>query len=393
MEIKNISTFVAIFKKYYMNKEINLQKNKDFNEFKKDYLKGTHIDIYGDFDTELHVGKYFIHLYNELCHTYSVYANINLEGFLKNITEVYKLSDANFILKDEQSKNKKVEKIDYTSSSYIIKLKEKILIELNSYRVVFWYGTSVTFSEITKVLKLIDNAQKKKKHNKKFYMVTANNRSEYGYEFRKFNIKKQEIDIESNYNDDFKPVHSTIFSFLKEDNKNGLILLHGKFGTGKTTYIRYMMSKINKRFIFLPINMMEAVSAPNFLPFISKYKNSVLVLEDCEDLLTPRGSGSTANNSLVNLLNLGDGLLSDALSFKIICTFNANIKQIDQAILRKGRLIARYEFKDLHVDKVAKIWEKLGYKGKPEKDMNLAELYNKDSHDFSELKFVKKVGF
>ena len=223
-------------------------------------------------------------------------------------------------------------------------------------------------------------------------MISANNHSEYGFEFKKFNIKKQDINIEENYNSDFSETDTVIKGFLSNGKNNGLVILHGKYGTGKTSYIRNLMSTINKRFIFLPLNMMESISSPNFLPFISRYKNSVLVLEDCETLLKARRNGNT-DNSLVNLLNLGDGLLSDALSIKLICTFNADLKEIDQAILRKGRLVARYEFKELEIDKANALSKKLGHEFKYKKPITLAEIYNNNSKDFSKLSNSKKIGF
>jgi len=375
-----------------MENNQNNHTNNILNKFSDSFLKGTHVDIFGNFDDELHLGKYFIHLYNELCNTYNVYASIDLKSFLKKLSEKYQLTEQNFILKEEQAKNKSLCKVDYSSSAYLIILKEKVLLEINSYKAEFWYGKEVDFEEITEVVKLLEQAKKKKKHKQKFYMVSTTGKNEAGLEFKKFDIKKMELSIEDNYNEDFYPVHNTINDFLQKEDTNGLVLLHGKYGTGKTTYIRYLMSTINRRFIFLPLNLMEAMSSPSFLPFISKFKDSVLILEDCEDLLKPRVSGNTNNNSLVNLLNLGDGLLSDAFSFKIICTFNANIRQIDQAILRKGRLIARYEFDELSIEKAQNLWEKLKYEGKVEKPTILAEIYNKESRDYSEIS-TKKMGF
>jgi len=367
--------------------------NNQFETFGKDLIRGTNIDIFSSFDTELNAGKYFLHLYNELCFTYSVFANIDVESILKQLEIKFSLTSVNFILRDEQARTKKFDKIDYSTSSYFILLKDKLLIELYPYKTVFWYGRDIEFAEIAEILKMIETARRKRSHKRKFYMVAASSRAEYGFELKKFNIKKVEVNIQQNYNDDFEKIDNLIINFLKEDNRNGLLLLHGKHGTGKTTYIRHILSQINRPFIFLPLNLMEAISAPNFLPFISNYKNSILVLEDCEDLLAPRGSGNYSSNSLVNLLNLGDGLLSDALSFKIICTFNANLKQIDQAILRKGRLIARYEFKELDVPKVQAVFDKLGIQETADKTLTLAEIYNKNEIDFSEMNPSKKVGF
>jgi len=171
-----------------------------------------------------------------------------------------------------------------------------------------------------------------------------------------------------------------------------LVLLHGKYGTGKTSYIRNLMGAVNKRFIFLPVNMMESISSPNFLPFISKYGNSILVLEDCETIIKQRETGNS-DSSLVNLLNLGDGLLSDALSIKLICTFNADLKQIDKAILRKGRLVARYEFKELSLEKTIKLYQKNGGVQKIDEPKTLAEIYNFGNTNFDENNDTKKIGF
>ncbi len=350
-------------------------------------------DVFANFELSFHTGKFFMFLYGEVAFSYSVYANIDMETFLQEIVQKYHLSESDFVLKEESSKNRSLQKIDYTSSNYVLKIKEKILLEIYDYKVVIWYAKDISRTEINEVVKHIDAAQKKKKHNCKFYMVSASNHSEYGFEFRRFELKRIKLDLHENYNDDFFAVDSVITSFLKDSKKNGIVLLHGKYGTGKTTYIRYLMSQINKRFIFLPINLMEALSAPSFVPFISKYKDSILVLEDCEDILMPRALGAGSNNALVNLLNLGDGLLSDALSLKLICTFNAELRQIDQAILRKGRLVARYEFRELDIHKAQMISEKLGYDEKIQKPMTLAEIYNKTKNDFGLTLTTKKVGF
>lgn len=371
--------------------------NKNMNDFisnQKTFLTGTNLDIYGDdYSTEINPGKLFVHLYNELYYTYTVNTPVNVQDFVKKLVSQYKLNHSDFLLKFEQAENKKFHQVDFTNSQYFIKVKEKLLVEIHNFRVGFWYGTDIDFKEVEEVINLISVSKKRKVHAKKFYMIAASQHSEYGFDLQKFDVKKCAIDIESNYNDDFNIVHETIAQFLKKDGSNGLVLLHGKFGTGKTTYLRHLISSINKRFIFLPLNLMDAISSPSFLPFISQFKDSVLILEDCEDIITPRESATTNNNSLVNLLNLGDGLLSDALSIKIICTFNSNIKQIDRAILRKGRLIARYEFKELEMNKVQKIYEKLGYKDKADKIMTLADIYNKNTVDYGSMFEPQKMGF
>ena len=138
---------------------------------------------------------------------------------------------------------------------------------------------------------------------------------------------------------------------------------------------------------------MSVLSDPDFLPFISDYRDSVLVLEDCEELLKPRVLSDSTNHSLVNLLNLGDGLLSDALSIKVICTFNAMLKDIDQAILRKGRLVARYEFGPLSSEKTHALLVKQGVEAPNGDALTLAEIYNMSSPDYSLNGVQRKLGF
>ncbi len=255
------------------------------------------------------------------------------------------------------------------------------------------YQREKSLDDLTGIIKMIKTSKQRKRHNRKFYMVATSTHSEFGFDLQSFDVKKNKIKIDENYNDDFTPINELVKTFLKKDNNNGLLLLHGKYGTGKTTYIRHLISSINKRFIYLPLNLMDAISSPNFLPFISQYKDSILILEDCEELLIARSSGHSGNNSLANLLNLGDGLLSDALSIKIICTFNADLKQIDKAIMRKGRLIARYEFKPLSIEKAQQLFDSMETKTTATKPMTLAEIYNSETDDFAQSSKERSLGF
>ena len=357
---------------------------------KEDIVKSS--DIFSSYDDDIHHGKLFMSLYGTFYHTSSVFAKIKLEQFLNNLKKEFNVNEDNYIIKEEVVKAKKPEKTDYNQSRYLVKIKDKLLLAVTNYRITFYYSEKSDKELINKIIRIIDLSKKEKKHKKKFYMIARSNHSEYGFELRSFKIREQKVDIDSNYNDDFKEVDTTITEFLNLKNSNGLILLHGKYGTGKTSYIRNLMSRHNKMFIFLPLDMIDAISNPSFLPFIANYKNSILVLEDCEMLIKSRDNGR-ADNALVNLLNLGDGLLSDALAIKLICTFNADLKDIDSAILRKGRLVARYEFKELKIDKARALAEKIGVSNNINKDLTLAEIYNLEKRDYSKVNDDKRIGF
>lgn len=55
------------------------------------------------------------------------------------------------------------------------------------------------------------------------------------------------------------------------------------------------------------------------------------------------------------LLNISADLLADCLNVQIIGTSNTDLSRVDNALSRKGRLIARYEFKELKVKSATSI--------------------------------------
>ena len=71
-----------------------------------------------------------------------------------------------------------------------------------------------------------------------------------------------------------------------------------------------------------------------------------------------------------------DGILSDDLGIKFICTFNDDMKNIDSALLRKGRLVSKYEFKNLDTEKAQKLLEERGITDKINHPLSLAEIFH-----------------
>jgi hypothetical protein len=59
--------------------------------------------------------------------------------------------------------------------------------------------------------------------------------------------------------------------------------------------------------------------------------------------------------------------------------------------MRKGRLIAKYEFKELEIKKAQQLSDKLGHQTKILKPTILTDIYNKNENDYKEVK--SKIGF
>lgn len=203
--------------------------------------------------------------------------------------------------------------------------------------------------------------------------------------------KDFDLDIDKLYNDDFKEVHETILASLATD-RAGLILLHGDPGTGKTSYIKGLITKHpGQTFIFIQNEFVNELLRPDFVSFLLNHKNAILIIEDAEKVIITREQ-SNANSVVSTILQLTDGLFSDYLNIKIICTFNTSIDKIDKALLRKGRMIAYYDFKPLEGEKAAALMNDLGA-GNETKDMTLAEIFSHEERGYDQAGRKKNIGF
>jgi hypothetical protein len=233
-------------------------------------------------------------------------------------------------------------------------------------------------------------AKKRREKENNIALVIQTNR---GYDTTTFELPKQKLDIELGYGKSFKPIHEKIIHKLNEKKSKGLVLLHGTPGTGKTHYLKYLASKIkNKRVLFIPPFLADFITSPEMTPFLIQNAGSVLFIEDAEKVITDRNTGG--GNGVSNILNITDGILSDILNIQIVATFNMDKKKIDEALLRKGRLIAEHKFDALPVEDSQALIDHLGFDYKTNKPMTLTEIYNLSEVEYkSEDKGRTTIGF
>jgi hypothetical protein len=196
----------------------------------------------------------------------------------------------------------------------------------------------------------------------------------HSLELKQLEIKPTHLDLALYYNDDFIAVDEVIRQRLARENDKGIILLHGLPGTGKTTYLRHLIGSMKKKVLFVSPGVAENLMNPEFLDLLIDNPNSVLVIEDAENIIMDRRYNS--NSGVSNLLNISDGLLSDCLNVQIICTFNNALSTVDAALMRKGRLIAKYEFTKLNTVKAQQLSDHLGFNNKINRPMSIAEITN-----------------
>lgn len=216
--------------------------------------------------------------------------------------------------------------------------------------------------------------------------------SQYGgLETKEVHIKKPKIDFNIHYNEDFFNIHKSIVKQLNQKDINGLFLFHGQPGTGKSTYIKYLIHHLKKKVIFLSPKMAGELDNVNMTTFLLENRNTVLVIEDAEELISSREE--VRNSSLSMLLNLTDGLLGESFGIQIIATFNTDIKNIDKALLRKGRLSKIYEFKPIALHRTNALLHKLGHNAEVKSPMVVSDIYNFEINTNHEPILRKAVGF
>lgn len=212
-----------------------------------------------------------------------------------------------------------------------------------------------------------------------------------GYKTRVVDIDHARTDLATNYNDSLLEVDEIIRRSI-EEQESGLVLLHGIPGTGKTSYIKTLLTRyMDEKFIFIPNDFVDEMLKPEFITFLITQKNSILVIEDAESVIMARDQ--SRNKSIVStILQITDGLFSDYLNIKVICTFNTDVSKIDKALFRKGRMIAFYKFEELEDPKAMAL---LGVASPSELPQvrTLAELYNHKERSFTDAVAEKAIGF
>ena len=342
--------------------------------------------VYG---TEIPTEQYYVIKFDQLPskHINVIFYDFSVIDFFKSIgfVEVINIFSSN-------------RRFDLSSQSLYENVDKKILVRVfgnidktkdNLVQIDFAYD--IKNGDITEQIdfeKLKTYERKKKKSN--INLV----KSDMGHlDTEEYDLFAPPMDLELNYGSDFTKVHETIVKKLNENNGKGIILLHGDPGTGKTSYIKHLTSLVKEKdILFIPPSMAEMLSEPSIIPFLMDHKNSILIIEDAERVISDReGNGSPAGVS--NILNLTDGILGDCLSIQIVATFNMKREKIDKALLRKGRLIAEHKFEKLSVDETNKLLKHLGKNQIVEESMCLADIYNIDVDLIKSTNNGSKIGF
>ncbi len=310
--------------------------------------------------------------------------NINHE---KAIKWVESQQHARIIHRHHRSRTlDKAQKAHYINVIYV--LTDELLIDIENNGVVAILFSAGSESAAKEMEVEIRKFKRPKSHGTRINLLIQGT---FGLDLMPIKNKKPNLEIALHYNDDLEEVHKNLVQTLNAKQKSGLVLLHGMPGTGKSTYIRYLLYKIKKKVIFLPPRIAGDLDSPNMTSLLVENPNSIFIIEDAEQLIKSREGSAGSNLSM--LLNLTDGMLGVNLGIQVICTFNTSVNNIDSALMRKGRLSVMYEFKKLSKEKTTQLFTKLKKtEFKVNEEMTLADIFNKEQSEFTSNS-TKPIGF
>lgn len=314
-----------------------------------------------------------------------------LKEFINNLKEKYQLISVSRL---DVFSTSKVEEYLYLGDSIIFIVRNNTLIEGIAYNEETLETTIELINEYNELVSPIINELKSIKRF--IYLLEIDNRGNVCQTC--INTKLSNVQVDRIYNQDLK--NNKILSLMKDNDKGGFFIFHGKPGCGKSTYIKYLMETLSKDNIIFYIVSQEIILGypQQFRKFVIdsaiSEEHCVFILEDCEKIITSRDKAG-GNNSIVlsELLNISDGILGDFLKAKFICTFNTDLTNIDKALLRKGRLLMKYEFKPLYGEKLYNLAKDLKIENLEKKEMSLAEIFNHNEDNGFTNEERKRIGF
>ncbi len=329
----------------------------------------------------LESSPFYLYYFNAIPNVSFIYT-INGEKALAAFKKAYEKDIIRIYSREEIGDKEK----EYKHDIALIIMPNECMVEFgDDYCEILHNGNAAAFiAEVTTLVRKHRIREKRKK-----FEINLISFGERGLKLKAMEFKRTQLDLSLYYEDDFKAIDEMIYKRLNTNDDKGIVLLHGLPGTGKTTYLRYLIGRLKKRVMFLAPSVAANLMQPDFISLLIDNPNTILVIEDAENIIMDRKS--TGNSSVSNLLNLSDGLLADCMNVQIVCTFNSDLSQIDSALLRKGRLIAKYEFGKLSVPKAQQLSGKQGFNTSITQPMTIAEVMNQHEPSFEKKEIP--IGF
>lgn len=153
--------------------------------------------------------------------------------------------------------------------------------------------------------------------------------------------------------------------------KENLLLLLGKPGIGKTSFIKYYIAYTYKKYQntgksvnFTYVNSQDILDRSDFWSMVidsteeeSTNKANILILDDLDLIIEPRNDGNRSK-FMTQVLSYTDGVFSQK-SNKILLSSNRELHRVDEALTRPGRCFDSLLLNPLSYDEAISLWVNL----------------------------------
>ena len=194
-----------------------------------------------------------------------------------------------------------------------------------------------------------------------------------------------------------KDMHAEFYPWIQEgvdkyidrfmESEASILLMVGPPGTGKTSFLRHMISSRN-----LIANVTydeDLLSADEFFYSFITSKSQLMVIEDADNLISSRDSG---NRLIPRFLNTAEGLVKIGKKKMVFTTNLPNVQSVDEALVRPGRCFDVMKTRQLtHKEMMAATSAAgLTYIVPVKEEYSLSEIFSSSK---PRLNAIRKVGF
>jgi predicted AAA+ superfamily ATPase len=252
----------------------------------------------------------------------------------------------------------------------------------------FYKDYDTNFEKIQEVIEKINSCLIEFTEENERYKLNTISLSSNGLEMEPVEMSSVDIEnFELYYTDKTMKGLNKVIKSIKKSNK-GLTILYGERGTGKTSTINYITTKLESIVIFIPNNMVEnTINNPDFRKFLKKHSKPVIIIDDCEMFFNEAFAKS--NIFVNNLLQMVDGFLSDSMEVNVITIFNVEDEdEIDHSLIDCNNLTDIVKFDCLSENESNDLSKHLGQDKKYKNKNRIVDIIKKRKNKAS-----KEIGF
>ncbi len=186
-------------------------------------------------------------------------------------------------------------------------------------------------------------------------------------------------DIQDNFPQEILPEVSRLAHMDPESITSKLVMLYGRPGTSKTTFIRSLVGSWNWCKFEYVTDPEAFLGYATYLMDVGERDSSgwrCIILEDCDSLITTTAKAQHGT-SISRLLNTLDGFIGQSWNLIFVITANETVDSLNPALTRPGRCLSQIQFVPFSVKEANEWLKKKGSSKTVNSPTTLAELYAK----------------